>query len=115
MLAEIKDPERREDLSRSIELEEGEFYKFDGNAFQEILADVADNDIDAGIWVGDAGLTDAFYVILRSTSESVYSSGPVAIDLAKLKPGTEKNFFDSFIGRVFPGYTPDIYLINDAD
>lgn len=113
ILAEIKDPEERAEKSQGGKLEEGEFYKFDEDSFLDLLTEVTDGNVNPEVWIGNAGLVDTFYVILKSASETLEDCGPVVVDAEKLEAKTEKAAFDAFAGRVFPECTPAIYLIND--
>lgn len=115
ILEEIKDPAERVEASQGIELEEGEFYKFDEESFLNLLTDVTDGDVNPAVWIGSAGLVDTFYVVLKSASQSTYDSGPVTVDLETIEAKAEKDAFDAFVSRVFPECTSAIYLINDPE
>lgn len=115
ILAEIKDPEERVEKSQGGKLEEGKFYKFDEDSFIDLLTDVTDGDVNPEVWLGDAGPTDTYYLILKSASKSTYDSGPVTVDLEELEAKAEKHAFDVFVSRVFPNCTPAVYLINDQE
>jgi hypothetical protein len=111
IIEQISDPEERDDAAQEIIDNDS---KFDENLFQELLTQVT-SEADIDVWIGDAGPTDTFYIILQSASESVHDSGPVSVNLDKLQPGSEKDSFDGLIGQIFPGISPSVFLINDCE